>query len=223
MFNHAVTRLIVTAGCLLICALPVSGITITVDPSQGDTISSALAMASTGDEIQLLDGIYVGSGNRNLVIPSTIDTLIITSDSQPEFCIIDAQEQSPILISQGTQLTLSGIRFLNANGESGSAVFCGGGTLVADHCEFIDSTAGGNGGAVCLLNTSSAEFTNCLFVANQSSQGGAIYMDFTDNTTIGIAHSDKMNQRGLRPSRRNIATILRFVILFYGVTAIHRF
>nr|HPQ41114.1 hypothetical protein [bacterium] len=77
-------------GCLItvLTVQGVAAITIPVNPAAGETIQDAVDIASTDDEIVLMDGIYVGTGNRNIVVPGTIERLTIRSDSYPDACVI---------------------------------------------------------------------------------------------------------------------------------------
>lgn len=184
MYSRSFCIIFLAAGWLLLLVSTTAGVTITVDPTQGDTIADALLTAATGDEILLKPGIYVGPGNRNLEIGNEIDNLIIRSDSHPEYCIIDAETNAAILNAQGVDLTVSGIRFRRGNGETGSALFCSGGSLTVINCEFINNISSGNGGAVCLLNMQQTTFSNCLFAGNSGGTGGALFINFTDTTEI---------------------------------------
>lgn len=187
LFRSAVAAILCICAGITVCGTAVNADVITVNPAAGETIQDAVDIAVTDDEIVLMDGIYVGTGNRNIQIPGEILRLTIRSDSYPDTCIIDAENQAQILSSNGTEMTLSGIRFVQGSSSSGGAVFCNGGSLTISHCEFLDNSAAGTGGAVCLLNTGAGLITNCLFAGNTAGTGAAVYMDF--NPVVDIHHS----------------------------------
>ncbi|MFQ6043234.1 MAG: hypothetical protein ACE5PV_20475, partial [Candidatus Poribacteria bacterium] len=58
-------------------------------PSDYDTIQAAIDDASDGDEIVVADGIYTGSGNKNIDLLGKAIT--VRSENGPENCIIDCE------------------------------------------------------------------------------------------------------------------------------------
>ncbi|MBN1879907.1 right-handed parallel beta-helix repeat-containing protein [bacterium] len=176
-------RIAVTA-ILLLCGF-VKADTYTVDPSEGQTIRDALDVVSDGDEIILLDGVYIGEGNRGLTIPVTVLNLTIRSDSHAANCIVDASFQNNVIYSQGVNLLIEGITFRNGYSAYGGAIHCNGGHLTVRHCEFHWNEAVLGGGALCLQNmTGITDVSNCLFVQNSASSGGAIFLNFNVQSSI---------------------------------------
>ncbi len=158
-----------------------------VDPSAGQTIQDALAIAVSGDVIELMDGVYLGEGNRGLSIPSTISPLTIRSATHAGNCIIDASNLGQVIYSQGVDLLIEGITFRNGAADYGGAFLCYGGNVTIRHCEFFGNRATQAGGALCLLNTGTVAIVNGLFVENVAQEGGAIFLNFA--TTTGILHT----------------------------------
>lgn len=77
--------------CLVLTAFCKANI-ITVDndgPADFNNIQAAVNAARGGDVIIVADGIYVGAGNRDIVIPPK--TITVRSENGPQFCIIDCQ------------------------------------------------------------------------------------------------------------------------------------
>ncbi len=167
------------------------------------TIQAALDAASSGDVIQLGDGVFTGPGNRDLN-SNFLDVDIISMSGDPDLCIIDCQGSAGdphFGISYGTNpasMILRGITITRAySGTSGGAIrtdYCG--VQVSD-CIFSNNTTLSRGGAVSAIGAYTPSFENCRFDWNDASGGlgGAIYYEdecspvvtsciFTSNTAI---------------------------------------
>ncbi len=139
------------------------------------TIAAALLMSTSGDLIELGDGVFHGPGNENLLLSGQAITLRSRSGN-PAACVIDpeadggAPGRAMIFSSGETSLTLiEGIGFR-------------GGYLAGE-------TEAAAGGAVLCVG-SSPRFVNCRFWANEAYLGGAVHCDaatpgFEDCVFIG--------------------------------------
>ena len=86
-------------SCLLLTfmalVIPCTARTITVDANGAPdytTIQAAIDDANNGDEVVIADGIYTGSGNRDIDFLGK--AIIVRSQNGPENCIIDCQATS---------------------------------------------------------------------------------------------------------------------------------
>ena len=100
----------------------------------------------------------------------------------------DSQRLHPALVTEGTDLELSGCRFhgfhANADGNDGGSAFrlLWSSTLVAEDCEISDNHCLGRGGAVFVGSLCTISFERCRFLGNSARtsgdpRGGAIHVD----------------------------------------------
>jgi len=185
-----ITQHIALALAFALLAGPTTAATIHV-PAEQPTIQAGLDAAQAGDSVIVACGTYY---EHSIYLRSGV---IMQSESgEPDCVIIDAQQQSGVLIGnlvntativQGftiiggqTNLTGAGLncyagspefrhcRFANNHAGGGGAVAYADGSFPRFvACTFIDNSAGGNGGAVLGYSSGDhAEFTDCLFVGN---------------------------------------------------------
>lgn len=198
--------------CLLSPAIPGASFARTwyVNPyGTGDapTIQAAVDSAVSGDDIVLAAGVFVGVGNRSILIDGK--DIEITSGGGPYACVIDCQ-----LLGNGFNLnrctsSLQGLTIRNGRGSRGGGVSLYDATVSASDCIFeLDSTAvflGGRGtfvncifannsGSAVYAGMSTLNFTGCKFLDNTTENyggGGAVYLEtwsdatFTDCTFRG--------------------------------------
>ncbi len=160
------------------------------------TIQAAIDAAAPGDEVVLSDGVFTGSGNRDLTFRGK--PITVRSDSDvAEQCIIDCQgtagenHRGFLFVSGETvQSTLRGITIINGY-MSGTAIGSGGGALfIADgspsimNCVFLENTAHGGGGVSC-YHLSEPRIVECRFVRNAvPSVGAGLYCYFLGSPEV---------------------------------------
>jgi hypothetical protein len=151
------------------------------------TIAQAFSAAISGDQILLRDGVYVGSGNRNLSFGGR--TLVVRSERGPESCVLDLQALGRgFLVDKNVRSSarIEGLTFRNglAGGDyqdGGGAIRVFGSHLTIRNCVFDGCKSGSQGGAIRLDN-SGAQIEDCVFLANRTvlqmpgtNLGGAIF------------------------------------------------
>jgi hypothetical protein len=174
-------------ACGLIGALPLGCGLHTVHPDgTGDfpTIQAAIDHAVDGDVIELVDGVYAGSGNRELDYGGRAIT-IRSRAGDPGACIIDCQggPEDPCRAflfhsGEGSSSVLEGITVRNAYQESygGAAMWCSDGSSPAFvSCVFCENYTGASGGAAYCSGGSNPTFSYCTFYNNTAANGGGIF------------------------------------------------
>jgi len=173
---------------LLIYAASASAATYVVRPDgTGDfpTIQAAIDAVSAGDTIELTDGTFTGSGNRDI---SVSKTLTLRAQNGPGgSCIIDCEGSSSDphfgfeIGDDASGTYFEGITIQNAwiLGD-GAAVNAYETIFEVEGCIFWNNFAEYNGGAIYGVTGSELYATDCLFSGNRTNQygtGGAISID----------------------------------------------
>ena len=171
------------------------------------TIQAAIDAAAPGDTVQLADGVFTGSGNRDLLFGGKPLTLR-SAGGDAAACVIDAQgsESAPHRAAWLHDLPapgalLEGITFRNGwNDGAGSGVYAYNCRVVARHCVFRDNRGAFYlGGAGMAIQNGEAVLEDCLFEGNVSSSpmpmaGGAGGL-FASNTTVSLERCDFLYNR----------------------------
>ncbi|MDM7917448.1 MAG: C10 family peptidase [Candidatus Eisenbacteria bacterium] len=172
---------------------PSPGMRFTVAPDGGGdyaTIQAAIDVSLDGDTIELLDGLYRGDGNRDLVFGGREITVRSRSD-HPEDCTIDCEgnpgAHRAFLFTSGetAEARIRGVTITGGYpgiGQSGGAILCSNGASpVIENCVFEGNevASGAGGGAIaCAGAGASPRLVSCTFRGNQAQgplgDGGAV-------------------------------------------------
>ncbi len=194
-------------------------------PEQYLTIQEAIDAAGDGSTIVVADGIYTGTGNRNISFKGRAIT--VQSKNGPEYCIVDCKHSGRGFIfdtCEGQDSVLDGFTIKNGySTDFGGGIYCGSSGPVISNCRIsnCNSTAYG-GGAYCA--TGNPVISNCLFENNLSTtEGGGIYLE--DATPALIEDSIFINNAaqngggiGTRNDENDYKATIRNCLL-YGNTA----
>ncbi|MEZ4649860.1 MAG: right-handed parallel beta-helix repeat-containing protein [Candidatus Eisenbacteria bacterium] len=168
---------------------PLIAATYTVLPDgTGDypTIQAALTAASTGDTILLGDGVFTGSGNRNLNYLAK--TLVVRSESgDPTACTIDCEGAArgfTFVSVTSPAAMLSGVRVINGDGD-GSAIYCENSSPTIENCILEDNGSLNRGGGIHCRLGSYPTIRDCVIRNNDSSSGGGLYCYDSGATVTG--------------------------------------
>jgi hypothetical protein len=149
------------------------------------TILQAMLPAIDGDEILLRDGVYVGSGNREIAFGGRAVT--VRSEHGPASCVIDLQGLGRAFtvdsaVESGARI--EGLTFRDGfSSDRGGAIHVTKAPIAIRGCVFescqVTTNNGGFGGAIYLAS-SAARIEDCVFLANSvqgtpGGGGGAIY------------------------------------------------
>lgn len=151
------------------------------------TLTEALAVALSGDEIWVAEGTYNGhvSMVAGVSLYGGFEGVENTRDPRDPV-------QHPTIINGGNAIglgpvlvgaantRLDGFVVQGGNTNSGAGLLISSTSMIVKNCQFLDNIAAEYGGGISCEN-STAKILNCVFIHNQASQGGAI------NLTASIA------------------------------------
>lgn len=145
------------------------------------TIQAAIDAAADGDVIELTDGTFTGTGNRDIDLLGK-DLTVRSQNGSPDGCILDC-EATPsdphrgfcLHSGESLQATLCGIRIRNGDQEyqNGGGLCCYAASITIVDCIF-ENCRGGGGGGVCAWY-GSLVLQRCEFRGNQATQGGGVF------------------------------------------------
>jgi predicted outer membrane repeat protein len=188
-------RLVAAVTLLLALCLPVSATTYLVTPSgTGDyaTIQDAINAAADGDIIELADGTFTGSGNRNILYMGKAIT-VASQSGNPSACVIDCQGQGRgfyFHYAETAASVLRGITITNGHAGQGGAISCINGNPSVTDCRFSHNSAHDEGGAVYCYWNGDASFQNCTFVGNSGDAGGGMYSMYSSPVLVACTFHD---------------------------------
>ncbi len=160
-------------------------------PQDQPTIQRGIDAAGNGDTVLVADGVYTGTGNRDIDFRGKAIT--VESENGAAACTIDCQRLGRAFIFQTGETRDAVLRgFTILNGDTGARRELGGGVTCLNNasptieaCVFDTNTAGiYNGGALFCGPGSAALVRGCEFYRN-SSGGGAV---FCDRSTARFEH-----------------------------------
>jgi hypothetical protein len=173
-------------------------------PGDYATIQAAVDVAQAGDTVLVADGIWTGTGNRD--IDPYGASIVIRSENGPEHCVIDCQgsysdpHRAFVIESGESRATvIDGFTIRRGSTLPGavSDPFNGGGIRILQSsptirsCIFEDNVSGCWGGGLFAGNGGSPLVTGCLFRGNYSADdgGGAFnwngaYLEITDSVFV---------------------------------------
>jgi predicted outer membrane repeat protein len=147
------------------------------------TITDAVSAAAAGDIIELADGTFAGTGNRDVSYQGKAIT-IRSGSGNPSRCVIDCQGSSSqphraflFENGEGALATLEGVTITNGWHWWGGAIHCQGSSVRARiiRCIFSGNTSySSEGGGLCAEYNGAPWIEECVFVGNSAAYGGAI-------------------------------------------------
>ena len=197
------TRLQWVLVCAAIIVVPQAwGATLLVRPDgSGDYphIRAAVIAAQPGDVIELADGVFVGSGNRNVEFYGK--TVTVRSQSgDAQLCIIDCQSLGRafrFVQNEGRDTRLEAVTIRNGHDEEGGAIRCFGSPTIVD-CRIENCMGTTGGGLYCRLG--SPLLSGCRFSGNSADYGAGLYVHLASPTLIScevIANSAERRGAGV--------------------------
>lgn len=184
---------------ILLVVSPIFASTWYVNPEgTGDfpTIQEAVDGSSSGDEIVLDDGVYMGVGNRDIEFNGKVNLTIRSGSGNPVACVIDCQgtEADPhrgfcLEGSVGASSVIESITIRNGfgpvyvAGSAGGAILCVDCEPTVSGCIFSGNEAE-RGGAIFCGGWSWAVISGCTLTGNAAQYGMAIYINSDVEVTV---------------------------------------
>jgi parallel beta-helix repeat protein len=186
-------------------------------PDVYPTIQAAIDAAQAGDEVVVADGVYTGTGNKNLDFHGKAITVRSANDDWATY-VIDCQDSGRGFYfhsGEGPDSVVEGLTIRNASSsgvwcsgssptltnctitgnttysdsEAGGGVYCYYSDPTLTNCTISGNTAyGGNGGGMYCY-ASSPTLTNCAISGNGASDGGGVYCEVSSPTLTNCAIS----------------------------------
>jgi hypothetical protein len=153
------------------------------DPIMGDypTIQAAIDAAVGGDVIELMNGTFVGPGNRDMDFLGKA-IRVRSQSGDPASCVIDCQgspaEHHRAFYFHSGETSAAQVRQItvqNGYAPLGGAIHCSeqsSPTIIG--CIFSNNEASGDGGAIYLQDWSATAVDQCWFEGNSAVAGGAV-------------------------------------------------
>jgi parallel beta-helix repeat protein len=144
-------------------------------PAEYPTIQAAIDAAVPGDEVVIADGVYTGTGNKDLDFHGKL-IAVRSASGDPSACVIDCEEYGRgfyFHTRENAAAAVHGITIRNghANG-SGGGVYCGYASPTLSNCRIIDNEAlSGGGGVGC--SDSSAMLIACTIAGNSAHESAS--------------------------------------------------
>ncbi len=148
------------------------------------TIQAGIDSATAGDVVELANGVFQRTGNRDLDFGGKSITVRSQNDS-PEYCIIDCEGsyEDPhrgFIFHSGedSNSVLQGITIKNGSTQE-PCPGCWGGAILCENessptirnCVFLDNVASSSGGAIKCMEGCSPKIVDCSFIDNIAAAG----------------------------------------------------
>jgi parallel beta-helix repeat protein len=161
-------------------------------------IQAGIDAAGPGDTVQILPGVYTGSGNYNLDPGGKSITIRSTNPEDAEIIantVIDPNKNGRgfyIHSGEDSNCIIAGLTIRNAGipgGYNGAGIYCYNNSPTIINCVIQNGYAQGSGGGLC-LDYSNSIIVNCTIKDNMADYyGGGIGLRFSSPTIIGCTIS----------------------------------
>jgi len=196
-------------------------------PADYATIQEAINAAVDGNIIIVADGIYTGSGNRDIDFMGK--EITVKSENGPANCTIDCQGSLSAPhrgfrfdSGEDSNSILSGFTIINGFGPTaamigyypaGGAIFCKDSSPTIEDCVFRNNEADerisywGRGGAIA-CTYSSAIIKDCTFENNHAYDGGGLYTERNSAIITGCTFTGNIASNGGGLESREAAILI---------------
>ncbi|MFC1652610.1 LamG-like jellyroll fold domain-containing protein [Planctomycetota bacterium] len=136
------------------------------------TIQRGLDAAANGHVVVVLDGTYVGHGNKELDFAGKAITL--KSQNGPQNTVIDCQGNGRAFYfhtNETVNTVVDGFTMMHGTANQGGAVYCSNSGPMIQHCVMLNNVSGSGGAVYCTTNSTTV-IRNCTLVNNVSQTVG---------------------------------------------------
>ena len=169
------------------------------------TIQKGIDVAVSGEDTVLVaDGMYTGTGNKNLDFKGKAIT--VTSENGAESTIIDCENNDRgFYLHRGETATINGFKIINGKAAEGGGIYCSGfhltiTNLTITNC-IIENNRARDGGGIYGYNAS-LEIIKCEIIENEvdprigyeKSRGGGIYCSDSSMTISECSIEKNINE-----------------------------
>ncbi len=139
-----------------------------------DAIEEGIDASTAGDTVLVLDGTYIGAGNKDLDFGGKAIT-VRSASGDPATCVINCQDHGRgfhFHNGEDADSVVQDLTIRNANSDAGS-IYCQRASPTLLNCTIQDSVAT-FGAGVCCDDGASPTLTNCTMENNTASRGGGV-------------------------------------------------
>ena len=152
-----------------------------------DAIQEAVDGAISGDVILVADGVYVGTGNKNITFYGR--QLTVRGAGGPYRCIIDCEDHGRGFLlgrQAGEQTLVEGFTITNGAASIAGGIYCQRSSAVVRNCILVGNNSWhtGHSGSGIALSESDSKIENCLIVGNVGYAGTGIDVYAGDDPRI---------------------------------------
>lgn len=150
-------------------------------PGDQPNIQAGINAAQNRDEVLVADGVYTGSGNRNINFLGKLIT--VRSENGPEDCTVDCQRLGRGFIFENGETrdaTLEGFTITNGVTDRalGGGIYCPSASPIIRDCVIVHNDTGiFNGGGVHLGPGTNALVEHCVIRDNLGGGGAGIFCE----------------------------------------------
>jgi len=144
-----------------------------------DAIQEGIDAAIPGDVVMLRDGVYAGTGNKNLEFHGRAIT--VRGEHGPAACIINCEQRGRAFYfadGESTAARVDGLTITNGSMNwGGGAIYCDESSPTITNCILVGNTSRSSiayGGGALLTDACSPVIANCLIAGNWGKRGGGI-------------------------------------------------
>ncbi len=156
-------RILLVTLVLAVCRSAAATTYVVTPDGTGDfaTIQAAINAASAGDVIELTEGVFTGTGNRDLDLLGKAIT-ICSQNGDPAACTLDCEG--------GPGVPHRGFWFHSSEGPEARVQ-----DITVTGAYTCDMTPSELGGAMLIEGSSSPQIAGCVFLLNHAATGGAVH------------------------------------------------
>jgi hypothetical protein len=148
-------------------------------PGQYPTIQAGIEAAVDGDTVLVADGLYTGTGNKNLDFGGRL--IVLQSENGPEDCIIDCEGSGSGFYFHCTETNAAVVRgftVCNGNSTMGGGFNINQSSPIVENCIIYNcNNSGVSYGGGIYLSSSLGIIVNCTLYDNYAYNGGGIYIN----------------------------------------------